>query len=89
MIDQAGIPRSQKGLMAFELELLPFEIVELVVIILGFLIVFRPSVLGLYLPDWVRWVAYPLFIWLFWYVGRVFGRMRLAKAIKRSKPSGS
>ena len=89
MVDQASIPRKQEAvrreLWRFELEWLPFEVIELLVIILGFLIVFRPSVLGLYLPDWVRWLAYPLFVWLFLYIGRVWQRMQTAKARKQSK----
>jgi hypothetical protein len=89
MVDKAKIPRSHTRLWEFELQLLPFEIVELVVIVLGFLIVFRPSALGLYLPDWVRWLAYPLFIWLFLYIGKVFSRRQTAKALKRLKPPES
>ena len=89
MVDQAGIPRKQDALRGelwrFELEWLPFEIVELIVIALGFLVVFRPDVLRLRLPDWVRWLAYPLFVWLFWYIGRVWERMQTAKAVKQSK----
>jgi len=89
MVDQASIPRKQEAvrreLWRFELEWLPFEVIELLAIILGFLIVFRPSVLGLYLPDWVRWLAYPLFVWLFLYIGRVWQRMQTAKARKQSK----
>lgn len=87
MIDQAGIPRKDDGLWRFELEWLPFELIELAVIVLGFLVVFKPSVLGLSLPDWVRWLAYPMFVWLVWYIGRVFYNMQMAKAIRRSKPS--
>jgi hypothetical protein len=86
MVDQAGIRRSQGALWRFELEWLPFEIVELAVIALGFLVVFRPAVLGLNLPDWVRWFAYPLFVWLVWYIGKVFGKMQTAKATRQSKP---
>lgn len=89
MVDQAGIPRSRAALWAAlggaELRLLPFEIVEVAVIALGFLIVFRPSVLGLYLRDPVRWLAYPLFAWLAWYIGRVFSRMQMSKVIRRSR----
>jgi hypothetical protein len=88
MIDQAGIPRSDEGLWQFELEWLPFEVIELAVIVLGFLLVFRPSALGLSLPDWARWLAYPLFLWLFWYIGRVWSRMWDARAVKQSKRPG-
>jgi hypothetical protein len=85
MVDQAGIARSHGELWQFELEWLPFEIVELAVIALGFLVVFRPEAMRLNLPDWVRWLAYPLFVWLVWYIGRVFQRMQTAKAIRRSR----
>jgi hypothetical protein len=88
MIDQAGISRSHDELWRFELEWLPFEIVELVVIALGFLVVFAPAALRLNLPDWMRLLAYPLFVWLVWYIGRVFDRMQAAKAISRSKRLG-
>ncbi|MGA1988848.1 MAG: hypothetical protein ABSG72_21450 [Candidatus Sulfotelmatobacter sp.] len=86
MIDQAGIPRRDDSLWRFELEQLPFQIIELAVIVLGFLVVFRPLALGLSLPDWARWLAYPLFLWLIWYISRVFFNMQMAKAIKRTKP---
>ena len=89
MVDQAGIPRRQEALQQelwrFELEWLPFEVIELAVIAVGFLIVFRPSILRLHLPDWLRWLAYPLFVWLVWYIGRVWDRMQAARAIKRTK----
>lgn len=87
MIDQAGIPRGHGGEWQFFFEQLPFDLVELGVMALGFLVVFRPSVIHLYLPDWVRWLAYPLFVWLVWYIGRVWGRMQTAKAIKRAAGS--
>jgi hypothetical protein len=85
MVDQAGIPRRQEGEWQFYLEQLPFDITELVIIALGFLVVFRPEAMRLNLPDWVRWLAYPLFVWLVWYIGRVFQRMQTAKALRRSK----
>ena len=88
MIDQAGIPRSQSGDWRVVLESLPFAISELAVISLGFLVVFRPSVVSLDLPDWARWLAYPLFVWLVWYIGRVFSKLQTAKAIKQSKRRG-
>lgn len=83
MVDQAGIPRKQESVWRLELEEMPFQIIELTVIALGFLVVFRPDVLHVGLPSWVRWLAYPLFVWLFWYVGRVWQRMQTAKAMKR------
>jgi hypothetical protein len=85
MVDQAGVPRRQQGEWQFYLEQLPFEIVELVVIAVGFLVVFRPEAVRLRLPDWVRWLVYPLFVWLVWYIGRAFARMQTARAISRSK----
>jgi hypothetical protein len=84
MIDQAGIPRSQDAPWRSVLGALPFGIAELVVIGLGFLVIFGPAVPGLSLPDWGRWLAYPLFVWLVWYIGRVFARMQVAKAVRRS-----
>ena len=54
IVDQAGISRSHEGLWQFELELLPFEMVELAVIAVGFLVVFAPDALHLRLPDWAR-----------------------------------
>jgi hypothetical protein len=85
MVDQAGIPRTRGALRRFVLEQLPFWIVELAIIVLGFLVVFRPAVLGLSLPDWARLLSYPLFVWLLWYIGRIFGRMQTDKAIKRAE----
>jgi hypothetical protein len=89
MVDEAKIPRSQAALWAVALEILPLAIIELGVGILGCLIVFRPGLLGIYLPDWARWLAFPLFLWLFWYIGQIFGRMQSANTVKRSRPSGS
>jgi hypothetical protein len=88
MIDQAGIPRRQDGLSQLELDFLPFAITELAVILLGFVVVFKPEFLGLSLPNWVRWLAYPLVVWLVWYIGRVFSRMQNEKAARQSKRSG-
>jgi hypothetical protein len=89
MVDQAGIPRKQEAigptLWRSALRSLPGAIVELGIIVVGSLIVFKPSLLALYLPDWVRWLAFPLFVCLFWFVGRVWGRMQITKAIRRSK----
>jgi hypothetical protein len=84
MIGQAGIPRSQDAPWRSVLGALPLGIAELVVIGVGFLVIFGPVVPGLSLPDWVRWLAYPLFVWLVWYIGRVFARLQLAKAVRRS-----
>jgi hypothetical protein len=84
MVDQAGISRSREGLWQFEMELLPFEMVELAVIAVGFLVVFAPGALHLKLPDWARWAAYPLFVWLVWYIGRTFQRLQTARRSNRS-----
>ena len=89
MIDQAGIPRKREALRndlwRFELEELPFEVIEIIVIVAGFVVVFRPALLGLVLPDWIRWLAYLIFLWLVWLIARIWSRMRIAKAIKRSE----
>ncbi len=85
MVDQAGIPRSRALIWKAFASTIPLDLAELAVIAVGFLLVFRPSILGLYLPDWVRWLAYPLLIWLVWYIGRIFGRMLFSKGIKGSK----
>jgi hypothetical protein len=85
MVDQAGIRRPQQGLWEFELSVLPSELVELGIVLLGFVVVFRPEALHVHLPDWVRWLAYPLFVWLFWYAGRVLSRMQLEKSLKKAK----
>jgi hypothetical protein len=86
IVDLARIPRSQDTLWQFELTQLPFQVVELAVMALGFLVVFRPEALHLRLPDWIRWLAYPLFVWLFLYIGRVSSRIRPANSAKRSRP---
>jgi len=85
MMDAAKIPRSKAGLWEFVIGLLPLAITELGIFVIGFFVVFRPSVLGLNLPDWARWLAYPLFVWLLWYVGQVSSRIRMAKTVKRSQ----
>ena len=74
MVDQARIPRVDKGLWAFVIEMLPFGLVELLVLATGFVVVFKPSILRFYMPDWLRLILFPFFLWLFWYVGQIFSR---------------
>jgi hypothetical protein len=82
MVDQAGIPRVDTGLWVFLLGMLPLALAEFLVIGIGFIVVFQPSALRLRLPDWFRLLLLPLFFWLFWYVGKIFGRIQLAKSAK-------
>ena len=82
MVDQAKIPRVDTGPWMFFLGMLPFALTEFVVVGIGFVLVFQPSALRLRLPDWFRLVLLPLFVWLSWYVGKVFGRIELAKSAK-------
>jgi hypothetical protein len=86
MVDQARIPRVNTALWVFLLGMLPLALTELVVIGIGFVVVFQPSVLRLHLPDWFRLLLLPLFFWLFWYVGKVFGGIESAKSSNRTGP---
>jgi hypothetical protein len=86
MVDQARIPRVTEGLWIFLLGMLPFALVEIVVLGIGFVLIFQPSALRLHLPGWFRLLLFPLFLWLFWYLGKVFGRIELAKSAKRTEP---
>jgi hypothetical protein len=88
MVDQAKIPRSQATLWAFGLGMLPFALSELAVLGVGFLVVFEPHRLHFFLPDWVRLLLFAAFLGLFWYVGKVFGRLQVAKSIARSPSDG-
>jgi hypothetical protein len=88
MVDQANIPRSQAALRTVGLEMLPFVFTELIVLGLGFLLVFEPYRLHLFLPDWVRLLLFPTFVGLFWYVGKVFGRLQMSKSLARSQSDG-
>jgi hypothetical protein len=85
MVDQAKIPRVDAGLRMFLFGMLPFALVELVVVGTGFIVVFQPSAVRLHLPDWFRLLLLPVFFWLFWYVGKVFERIQLAKSIQRNE----
>ena len=94
MVDQARIPRvdtSQKvqgvdqNLGRFLVGILPLALVEIGLLVVGCVLLFQPSRFGLRLPDWFRLLLMPLFFWLFWYVGRIFGRSELAKAAKRTE----
>jgi hypothetical protein len=79
MVDQAGIPRTQagipgadQGLWGFFLELLPLALVQGGILIVGAILIFQPSRIGLHLPDWFRLLLLPVFFWLIWYVGKIF-----------------
>jgi hypothetical protein len=85
MVDQAKIPRVNAGLWMFLFGMLPFALVELVVVGTGFIVVFQPSAVRLHLPDWLRLLLLPVFFSLFWYVGKVFERIQLAKSIQRNE----
>jgi len=79
MVDQASIPRIDLALRSFVWEMVPFTICELAVLVAGGLLVFKPSRLGLTLPDWFRLLLLPLVFVAVWYVGKVFGRPQLSK----------
>jgi hypothetical protein len=81
MVDQAKIPRSRAALWAFAFKIVPFVLAESAVVGVGFLLVFRPSVFHIHLPDWFRLLLLPVFFWLFWYVGKILGRIRTAKSL--------
>lgn len=90
MVDQAKIPRVDslrvdQSLWRFLIGLLPLALVEIGFLVVGCVLVFQPSRLGLRLPDWFRLLLMPLFFWLLWYVGRIFGRSELAKSAKRTE----
>jgi hypothetical protein len=89
MVDQAKIPRVKVALLNFLLGLLPLAIVEIGLLLIGCVLVFQPFRFGLHLPDWFRLLLMPLFFWLFWYVGRIFGRSELARSTKRTESQQS
>lgn len=84
MVDQAEIPRKSAALWAFGLQMLPFVITELAVTGIGFVVVFEPYRINLFLPDWIRLLLFAIFVCLVWYVGKVFGRIEMAKSLGRS-----
>ena len=84
MVDKARIPRVNEALRSFFWEMMPFAVCELVILVIGWFLVFQPSRLGLYLPDWFRLLLLPVFLWSFWYVGKIFGRMQTAKRTQGS-----
>jgi hypothetical protein len=94
LVDQAKIrrlrgietARGNKDLWGFLLEMLPLALVEIGLLVVGCVLVFQPFRFGLHLPDWFRLLLMPVFFWLFWYVGRILGRSKLAKS---AKPAGS
>jgi hypothetical protein len=85
MVDQAKIPRVNAALWVFFLGMVPLALAEAAVVGIGFIVVFQPLVLRFHLPDWFRLLLLPLFVWLFWYVGNVFGRLELAKSARRAQ----
>lgn len=93
MVDQARIPRvsglegtrGNEDLWRFLLGMLPLALVEIALLIVGCVLIFQPFRFGLHLPDWLRLLLMPLFFWLFWYVGRIFGRSELAKSAKQNE----
>ena len=91
MIDQAKIPRQtaipevDEGLGAFLVGMLPLVLVEIGILVVGSILVFQPSRFALSLPDWLRLLLLPLFFWLLWYVGKIFGRSEQTKSAKRTE----
>jgi hypothetical protein len=85
MVDQAKIPRVNTALWVFLLGMVPLVLTELLVVGIGFVVVFQPSALRLRLPDWFRLLLLPVFFWLFWYVGKVFGQIQLTKSVKHNE----
>jgi hypothetical protein len=94
MVDKARIRRvdenlkiqgMDENLWIFLLRMLPRALVEVGFLVVGCILVFQPFRLGLHLPDWFRLLLMPLFFWLFWYVGTIFGRSQLAKPTKRTE----
>jgi hypothetical protein len=85
MIDQAKIPRVNDALWVFLLGMLPLALIEIGLLCVGSILVFQPSRLGLHLSDWFRLLLLLLFFWLFWYVGKIFGRRESAKSTERNQ----
>jgi hypothetical protein len=93
MVDQARIPRVRgieiervdENLGRVLLGMLPLALVEIGLLVVGWVLVFQPFRFGLHLPDWFRLLLMPLFFWLFWYVGPIFGQSELAKSAKRTE----
>ena len=85
MLGQAKRPRFDAGLGTFLCGMLPFALVELVVVGTGLIVVFQPPAVRLHLPDWFRLLLLPVFFWLFWYAGKVFDWIQLATSIPRNE----
>jgi hypothetical protein len=83
MVDDARIPRANDALWSFVWQMLPFAMCEFVILVAGWFLIFAPSRLGLYLPDWCRLLLMPAFLWVFWYVGKIFGRVQTTKRAQR------
>jgi hypothetical protein len=79
MVDEAGIPRASESLSSesfweFILGGVPVAVAELAIAILGFVVVFRPELAHLVLPDWLRLLLLPVFFYLMWLTGEIFKR---------------
>ena len=72
MVDQAGIRRPRAGVWKAVFD--PMLLAELAVMAIGFVVVFRPDVLHLALPDWLRLLLLPVFFYLMWLTGEVLKR---------------
>ena len=85
MVDQAKISRPTQaggvcaGWWPSALGMLPFAVTELAVIGIAWFVVFHPHGIVSRLPDWLRLILLPVFFWLIWYVGKVFGQVGPSK----------
>jgi len=75
MVDQAGIPRPGDSVWKALFSPMLFE--ELAVMAIGFIVVFRPDIVHLVLPDWLRLLLLPVFFYLMWLTGEVFKRQSM------------
>jgi len=86
MVDDARIPRvpgkprspetpqAPDSVWQFILSGAPVALAEVAVGIIGFVVVFRPQLAHLVLPDWLRLLLLPVFFYLMWLTGEVFKR---------------
>ena len=77
MVDEAGIRRSTSGtdsVWKFLMGGVPVALAELAIGIIGFVVVFRPELAHLVLPDWLRLLLLPVFFYLMWLTGEIFKR---------------
>lgn len=87
MVDQARIPRPKEVFWKVALSftgLVPLFVAEVAVLAIGWLVVFESSRFGLYLSDWMRLVLAGVFVWAFWYVGRILGPSLMSKQVTQS-----